>query len=105
MGIVVAGMHANFVFVAGGVELSVAFNVIVIANALVVESGVVAALEVLDGKSSVAASGTAMDDNKVYCAHDCTAIDPRTEVITVAMNFRTFATLVQLTFAFMLSIV
>ena len=105
MGIVVAGMHPRLVLVAGGVELSVAFNVVVITYALVVESGVVAALEVLDGEALVAASGTAMDDNKVYCAHDCTAIDPRTEVITVAMNFRTFATLVQLTFAFMLSLV
>ena len=93
-----AGVHTNLVFVAGGVELSVAFDVVVIAYALVVESGVVAGLEVLDGEASVAASGTAMDDNKVYCAHDCTAMDPRTEVITVATNLRTLATLVQFTF-------
>ena len=97
MGIVVSGVHANLVFVAGGIELSVAFNVVVIAYALVVESGVVTALEVLDGEASVAASGTAMDDNKVYCAHDCTAIVPRTVVITVATKRNTFATLFQFT--------
>ena len=99
-----AGVHTNLVFVAGGVELSVAFDVVVIAYALVVESGVVAGLEVLDGEASVAASGTAMDDNKVYCAHDCTAIDPRTAVITVAMNLRTLATLAQFTFFIMVRV-
>ena len=58
-----AGVHANLVFVAGGIELSVAFNVVVIAYALVVESGVVTALEVLDGEASVAASSAAVNNN------------------------------------------
>ena len=100
-----ACVHTHLIFRPGLEHLSITLYVVVITHALVVESGVVAALEILDGEALVAASGTAMDDNKVYCAHDCTAIDPRTEVITVAMNFRTFATLVQLTFAFMLSLV
>ena len=40
MGIVVSGMHANLLFFAGLIDLSVFLDVVVIADALVMEAGV-----------------------------------------------------------------
>ena len=63
-----------------------------------IDRGIMTSLEHVDGETPVAAGSAAVNNNQVYCAHDCTAMDPRTEVITVATNLRTLATLVQFTF-------
>ena len=63
MGIVVSGMHANLFFFACLVDLSVFLDVVVIADALVMEAGVMAVTQPIDGETLVAARGTAMNDD------------------------------------------
>ena len=70
VGIVVTGMDAYLAFIAGLVEGAVAFDVVVIAYALVVEAGVVTFPESLYGEALVAAGGRAVDDDEVDFAHD-----------------------------------
>ena len=65
VGIVVAGMHAYLVLRAGLVQLTVAFDVVVITYALTMESGVVAGPEHINGKPLIATCGTAMDYDKI----------------------------------------
>ena len=63
MGIVVSGMHANLLFFAGLIDLSVFLDVVVIADALVMEAGVMAVTQPIDGETLVASRGTAMNDD------------------------------------------
>ena len=65
VGVVVAGMHAYLVLRACLVQLTVAFDVVVITYALAMESGVVAGPEHINGKPLIATCGTAMDYNKI----------------------------------------
>ena len=41
MGIVMTGMNANLVLIASLIELTITFNIVMVANALSVETGVV----------------------------------------------------------------
>ena len=97
VGIVMSGMHADLFLVAGLVELTVALNVVVVTDTLAVETGVMTGTEVVDREALVAAGRRTVDDDEIYIAHDCTAIVLATEVMTVARNFSTFATVRQLT--------
>ena len=63
MGIVVSGMHADLFLFAGLIDLSVFLDVVVIADALVMETGVMAVTQPIDGETLVAARGTAMNDD------------------------------------------
>ena len=63
MGIVVSGMHANLFLFAGLIDLSVFLDVVVIADALVMETGVMAVTQPIDGETLVAARGTAVNDD------------------------------------------
>ena len=64
MGIVVSGMHANLFLFAGLIDLSVFLDVVVIADALVMETGVMAVTQPIDGETLVAARGTAVNDDQ-----------------------------------------
>lgn len=103
MGVVMTGMHTYLFLSTRLMELTIAFDVVVIADALVMESGIVAGTKHIDREALVTTCGTTMDHNQVYQTHDCTAMVPKTDVITVAMNLRTFATLVQLIFTIVIS--
>ena len=71
VGIVVAGMHAYLILRACLVQLTVAFDVVVITYALAMESGVVAGPEHISGKPLIATCGTAMDYNKIDLSGHC----------------------------------
>ena len=60
-----AGMHANLFFIAGLMDLTITFNVVMVANALVVEPGVMTGTEHIERETLVAAGSTAMDHNKI----------------------------------------
>ena len=60
-----AGMHANLFFVAGLIDLAITFNVVVVANALVVEPGVMTGTEHIERETLVAAGSTAMEHYKI----------------------------------------
>ena len=92
-----ACVHTHLIFRPGLEHLSITLYVVVITHALVVESGIMTVFQIVHREAPVAFRGAAMNHNQVYCAHDCTAIVLRTAVITVAINFRTLATLVQFT--------
>ena len=68
MGVVVAGVHADLVFVAGLEYLTVFFDEVVVADAFAVEAGVVAGFEHFDSETLVAAGCRTMKDNEVYFA-------------------------------------
>ena len=55
VGIVVTGMHADLVFITGLEDLTILFDVIVVADAFAVETGVVTGFEHLDSETLVAA--------------------------------------------------
>ena len=65
VGIVMTGMHADLVFIAGLEDLTVLLNVVVVADAFAVETGVVAGLEHLDGEALVAAGRRTVNDNQI----------------------------------------
>ena len=65
VGVVVAGMHAYLILRACLVQLTIAFDVVVITYALAMKSGVVAGPEHISGKPLIATRGTAMDDVRV----------------------------------------
>ena len=69
MGVVVPGMHADFCFVTGLIELAIAFNVVVIADAFAMETGVMAVAKHVDREALVAAGRRAMNYNQIYCTH------------------------------------
>jgi hypothetical protein len=64
VGIVVEGMHTDFFLWAGLIDLTIALNVIVVADAFAVESGIVTATEHLNGKPLVAARSRTVNDDK-----------------------------------------
>ena len=68
VGVVVAGVHADLVFVAGLEDLTVFFDEVVVADAFAVEAGVVAGFEHFNGETLVAAVCRTVNDNEVYFA-------------------------------------
>lgn len=65
MGVVMTGMHADLSFVTGLIELAILLNIVVVADALPVEAGIVAGAQHVDREALVAAGGTAMYDNQI----------------------------------------
>ena len=65
VGVVVAGVHADLVFVAGLEYLTVFFDEVVVADAFAVEAGVVAGFEHFNGETLVAAGCRTVKDNKI----------------------------------------
>jgi len=65
VGVVVAGVHADLVFVAGLEDLTVFFDEVVVADAFAMEAGVVAGFEHFNGETLVAAGCRAVNDNKI----------------------------------------
>lgn len=61
--IIVAGVHAHLFFRPGLIELSVSLYVVVIADALIVETGVMAVFQVFHREAPVALRGAAMDND------------------------------------------
>ena len=73
VGIVVAGVHADLVFVAGLEYLTVFFDEVVVADAFAVEAGVVAGFEHFDSETLVAAGCRTVNDNKIdFAGHKYT---------------------------------
>ena len=58
------GVHTHLFLIAGLIELSIALDVVVIAYAFAVETGVMAGAEHVDGETLVAAGGRAMNHYK-----------------------------------------
>ena len=65
VGIVVAGVHADLVFVAGLEDLTVFFDEVVVADAFAVEAGVVAGFEHFNSETLVAAVCRTVNDNEI----------------------------------------
>ena len=63
VGIVVTGMHADLVLIAGLEDLTILFNVIVVADAFAVEAGVVTGFEHFDSETLVAAGRRTVNYN------------------------------------------
>ena len=63
MGIVVTGMHADLVLIAGLEDLTIFFDVIVVADAFAVETGIVTGLEHFNSETLVAAGRRTMNDD------------------------------------------
>ena len=82
MGIVAAGMHADFCFTAGLIDLAITGDVVVVADALAVKLGVMTRAEVFDGETLIATCCGAMNDDEVAFTHDCTN---KVELIAVRM--------------------
>ena len=64
MGVVMAGMHADLLFITRLIDLTVLLNVIVVGDSFPVETGIVTLLEHSDGEALVAAGGRTMDDDQ-----------------------------------------
>ena len=64
MGVVMAGMHADLFFITRLIDLTVFLDVIVVADAFSVESGVVTVLQHLEREALVSAGGRTMDDDQ-----------------------------------------
>ena len=64
MGVVMAGVHADLLFITRLINLAVLLNVIVVGDSFPVEAGIVTLLEHSDGEALVAAGGRTMDDDQ-----------------------------------------
>ena len=82
MGIVAAGMHADFGFAAGLIDLAITGDVVVVADALAMKLGIMTRPEVFDGETLIATCCGAMNDDEVDFTHDCTN---KVELIAVRM--------------------
>ena len=82
MGIIAAGMHADFGFTAGLIDLAITGDVVVVADALAVKLGIMTRPEVFDGETLIATCCGAMNDDEVDFTHDCTN---KVELIAVRM--------------------
>ena len=63
VGIVVTGMHADLILIAGLEDLTILFDVIVVADAFAVETGIVAGFEHFDSETLVAAGRRTVNYN------------------------------------------
>jgi hypothetical protein len=66
VGIVMECVHADLFLWTGLMDLAIALNVVMIANAFVMESGVVIITELVNGVALVAARRRAMANDKIY---------------------------------------
>ena len=82
MGIIAAGMYADFCFTAGLVDLAITGDVVVVADALAMKLGVMTRPEIFDGETLIATCCGAMNDDEVDFTHDCTN---KVELIAVRM--------------------
>ena len=82
MGIIATGMHADFGFTAGLIDLAITGDVVVVADALAVKLGIMTRPEVFDGETLIATCCGAMNDDEVDFTHDCTN---KVELIAVRM--------------------
>ena len=64
MGVVMAGMHADLLFITRLIDLAVLLYVIVVGDPFPVETGIVTLLKHSDGEALVAAGGRTMDDDQ-----------------------------------------
>ena len=69
VGIIVAGVHTHLFFCASLIDLAIALNVIVVADAFAMEAGIVAATEHFDGKPLVAARSRTVNNNQINLSH------------------------------------
>ena len=86
VGIVMTGMYADFFLVTCLIELPITLNVIMVADAFTVETGIVAGAEVIDREALVAACRRTVNDDQIDCTHDCTAMVPATVVRMVMIT-------------------
>ena len=63
VGIVMSGMHADLFFVASLVELTITLNVIMVAYALAVKTGIMTGTEIIDREALVATGRRAVNDD------------------------------------------
>ena len=63
MGIVMAGMHTDLFFVTGLIELTVALDVVVVADPFPMKTGIMTGPKHIDREALVATRGAAMDNN------------------------------------------
>ena len=82
MGVVVAGVGTDFLLRATLMQLSIAGDVIVVADALAMKLGIMTRPEVFDGETLVATCCGAVDDDEGDFTHDCTN---KVELIAVKM--------------------
>ena len=85
MAVVALGVGTNELFVARLIGSAVAGDVVVVARES--EAIRVTADEGCHGKATVAARGTAVNDNQINAAHDCTKNELMIAVSTVMMNW------------------
>ena len=85
MAVVALGVGTNELFVARLIGSAVAGDVVVVARES--EAIRVTADEGCHGKVTVAARGTAVNDNQINAAHDCTKNELMIAVRTVMMNW------------------
>ena len=64
MGVVMAGMHADLLFITRLIDLTVLLNVVVVSDPFPVETGIVTLLKHSDGEALVSAGGRTMDDDQ-----------------------------------------
>lgn len=69
MCVVVQGMHPDFLFITSLVHMTVLFDVIVVADALVVEAGVMTFPQLFNREPPVAARSAAVNNNKIDFSH------------------------------------
>ena len=70
VGIVMAGMHADLTFITGLEQAAILLNVIVVADAFAMETGVVTGLEHFNSETLVAAGRRTMNDDQIYLSHN-----------------------------------
>ena len=64
MGVVMAGMHTDLLFITRLIDLAVLLDIIVVGDPFPVEAGIVTLLKHSDGEALVAAGGRTMDDDQ-----------------------------------------
>ena len=64
MGVVMAGVHADLLFITRLIDLTVFFDIVMVSDPFPVETGIVTLLKHSDGEALVAAGGRTMDDDQ-----------------------------------------
>lgn len=70
MGVVVAGVHTDGLFRASRMDLTILLDEVVVANAFVMETGIVTGAEHVERETLVGARGAAVNDNKIDFSHN-----------------------------------
>ena len=64
MGVVMAGMHTDLLFITRLIDLAVLLDIVVVGDSFPVETGIVTLLEHIDGEALISAGGRTMDDDQ-----------------------------------------